>query len=92
MTDSKIRLETPVIIAGIIGGYIFGTLSLWITPVFVGEFMHAYGISEQEVGLSIGLQAGGIALVSLYGSYKVDVLQFQYQFSLSLCPVRAGKA
>ena len=39
--------------------------------------MHAYGISEQEVGLSIGLQAGAIALVSLYGSYKVDVLQLR---------------
>ena len=77
MTGTNTRPETPVRITGILGGYIFGQLSLWLAPVFVGEFMHAYGISEQEIGLSFGLQAGAIALVSLYCSYKVNALRLR---------------
>ena len=39
--------------------------------------MHAYGISEQEIGLTFGLQAGAIALVSLYCSYRVNTLRLR---------------
>lgn len=74
---AETRPQIQVHIAGIFGGYIIGQLSLWLAPVFVAEFMHAYDISEQEIGLSFGLQAGAIALVSLYCSYKVDVLRLR---------------
>ena len=77
MTGTNTKPETPVHITGILGGYIFGMLSLWLAPVFVGEFMHAYGISEQEIGLIFGLQAGAIALVSLYCSYRVNALRLR---------------
>ena len=75
--STETRPENQVNTAGIFGGYIFGQLSLWLAPVFVGAFMHAYDISEQEIGLSFGLQAGAIALVSLYCSYKVNVLRLR---------------
>ena len=77
MTETETRPQTPVPVSGIFGGYIIGQLSLWLAPVFVAEFMHAYAISEREIGLSFGLQAGAIALVSLYCSYKVDVLRLR---------------
>lgn len=78
LAETETRPQIPLHAAGIFGGYIIGQSSLWLAPVFVAEFMHAYAISEQEIGLSFGLQAGAISLVSLYCSYKVDVLRLRH--------------
>lgn len=59
--------------SGIFGGYIIGLLSLWVMTIYVGEFMQAFSISEDKIGLLYALEAGGIALVSLYFAYQAGI-------------------
>ena len=41
--------------------------------IYVGEFMQAFSISEDKIGLLYALEAGGIALVSLYFAYQAGI-------------------
>ena len=64
---------TPVRMPGIFGAYTIGLLSLWVMTIYVGEIMQAFGVSEDKIGLLFALEAGGIALVSLYFAYRAHI-------------------